>query len=146
MVDVDMAAAPLTLTVTPAYGWVVLVLVASYFLTMYLGVKVGMMRKKIGFPYPKMYSEKDDLFNCYQRAHQNTMEVYPQVMLLMLVGGLHCPCLAAAGGGLWCVSRIVYAHGYYTGKPAARNYGAFGYLGILSLLYCCVSLALSLLL
>jgi len=30
------------------------------------------MRKKTGIKYPTMYSEKDNLFNCYQRAHQNT--------------------------------------------------------------------------
>ena len=37
------------------------------------GIKVGGQRKALGVPYPDMYSEKQPLFNCYQRAHQAHM-------------------------------------------------------------------------
>jgi glutathione S-transferase len=40
-----------------------------------------------------------------------------------------------------CV-RIVYALGYSTGEPKARIKGAFGYLGLLSLLGCAVHTAI----
>ena len=37
---------------------------------LFQGIKVGGQRKALGVPYPDMYSEKQPLFNCYQRAHQ----------------------------------------------------------------------------
>merc|ERR1712212_293590 len=134
-----------TLTLPPEYGYVVLVAAGSYFMNMYLGIRVGQMRKKTGIKYPIMYSDKDMLFNCYQRAHQNTLEVYPATMILLLLGGIHSPLICAAGGALWIASRFVYAHGYYTGEPKNRMYSAFGYLGVLAMLYSTVRLAGSLL-
>ena len=41
-----------------------------------------------------------------------------------------------------CVCRIVYALGYSTGEPKARAKGAFGYLGLLTLLGCAVHTAI----
>ena len=51
----------------PQYGYVVLVAIASIFLLLWQGVKVGQMRKKFNIQYPTMYSADNILFNCYQR-------------------------------------------------------------------------------
>lgn len=127
------------------FGYVILVVVASFFMLMGLGIRVGMARKKFDVKYPAMYSDKDPLFNCIQRAHQNTLEGYPAFLVFLVLGGLKYPTLCALAGALWIVSRVAYAKGYYTGDPAKRNRGAFGYIGLLTLLGCNISLALSLL-
>ena len=51
----------------------------------YLVINVAAARKKYNVPYPNLYkvalSEKDqkeaDAFNSIQRAHQNTLVIYP---------------------------------------------------------------------
>lgn len=55
-----------------------------------------------------MYSDKNQVFNCIQRAHQNTLEVYPQWLVFQTIAALVypvCTCpplrsfwLAAVGG------------------------------------------------
>lgn len=127
------------------YGFVVLVAVASIFLCQYLGICVGMARKKFSVRYPTMYSDKEPIFNCIQRAHQNTLEVYPVFLVLLLIGGLQYPRLVSLCGMLWILARIVYAKGYSTGDPSKRNRGAFGYIGLLTMLGSTVSFALHLL-
>eukprot|EP01027_Heterolobosea_sp_BB2_P000098 GEZU01000154.1.p2 GENE.GEZU01000154.1~~GEZU01000154.1.p2 ORF type:complete len:138 (+),score=46.99 GEZU01000154.1:93-506(+) len=121
------------------YGYVVLTAVASVFLLQYLGIKVGMARKKFNVKYPTMYDDSKPHFNCYQRAHQNTLENYTQFVMLLLLGGLQYPLVATAAGILYIISRVVYAHGYYTGDPDKRNRGAFGYIGLLTLIGCAIA-------
>lgn len=41
--------------------------------------------------YPTMYSEKEQVFNCIQRAHQNTLEVYPQWLVFQTIAALVYP-------------------------------------------------------
>lgn len=41
--------------------------------------------------YPTMYSDKEQLFNCIQRAHQNTLEVYPQWLVFQTIAALVYP-------------------------------------------------------
>lgn len=43
------------------------------------------------FQYPTMYSTKDDVFNCIQRAHQNTLEVYPQWLVFQTIAAIVYP-------------------------------------------------------
>jgi len=137
--------ASVSLSLPSEFGWVVFVCLASVVLLQYLGFKVGAARRKFGVKYPAMYSDKEPVFNCVQRAHQNTLEVYTMFLMLLIFGGLQHPCLSACAGALWLVSRVVYAHGYYTGEPANRNRGAFGYLGLITLLGTTTSFALHLL-
>ena len=82
-----------SLQLDPEYGWVLLAAVATYSIEKWMvsykivirhlfsdktnqrqiefqAIKVGGQRKALGVPYPEMYSEKQPLFNCYQRAHQ----------------------------------------------------------------------------
>lgn len=38
-----------------------------------------------------MYSDKNQMFNCIQRAHQNTLEVYPQWLVFQTIAALVYP-------------------------------------------------------
>ncbi|EDV24809.1 Microsomal glutathione S-transferase 3 [Trichoplax sp. H2] len=127
------------------YGYCVLVAADSVLVLIYLGIRVGRARKEFGVEYPKMYDDSKPIFNCYQRAHQNTLEIYSQFLAMMLLGGLQHPRISAACGALWVVSRLFYAHGYYTGDPAKRMRGAWGGLGLLGCLGCTFSLGLHML-
>jgi len=129
------------------FGLVILTAVTSIFMLIYKSIKVGQARKLYDVPYPIMYStdEKGKVFNCYQRAHQNTLENYPQFLVLLIFGGLQHPVVASVSGMVWITARIMYARGYYTGDPSKRMKGSFGYIGLLTLLGCTISLALHLL-
>ncbi|GFG35760.1 hypothetical protein Cfor_03933 [Coptotermes formosanus] len=112
--------------------------------TLILMYEVGKARKKFNIPYPTMYSPDNNLFNCIQRAHQNTLESYPQFLFLLLLGGLEWPVVSAGAGVVFLASRIVYAQGYYTGDPKKRMRGAFGHLGLFALLGATVRFAVRL--
>nr|QTW43637.1 mGST8 [Eurytemora affinis] len=116
------------------YGYVVLTGVGSIFMAMWKGIRVGQARKKFNVEYPDMYSKDSKVFNCIQRAHQNTLENLPQFLFLLTMGGFSHPHLSAGAGWVWIAGRIVYALGYSTGEPKSRVKGAFGYLGLLTLL------------
>ncbi|KAJ3296565.1 Microsomal glutathione S-transferase 3 [Borealophlyctis nickersoniae] len=142
----------LTITLTPQHGYVVGVALTSVILLRYMGAKVGMMRKKAKVPYPYLYAdrseaEKDPVkktFNCYQRAHQNTLETYPEFLILLATAAIEHPTFAAACGGLWIAGRFFYAQGYYTGDPEKRQRGAFMYFGVFGLLGASVKTAIAL--
>ncbi|MBW8521747.1 MAPEG family protein, partial [Escherichia coli] len=63
-----------TIELQPEYGYCVLVAIGSSIMLVWKGIQVGKKRKELKIHYPTMYSQDNDLFNCYQRAHQNTLE------------------------------------------------------------------------
>ena len=50
----------------PGYGYVLLTVVLTWFLLFWQGFQVGRMRKKYKVEYPTMYSDTEQVFNCYQ--------------------------------------------------------------------------------
>jgi len=117
------------------YGYVVLTATGHAFLNMWLAMNVVQARKKFKVEYPTLYADEEKKeFNCIQRAHQHTLEIYPQFIALLLLGGLQLPILSAGAGVVYLVGRVVAAKGYYTGDPDKRKYGSFGMLGMLVLL------------
>lgn len=134
------ASTPVTITVPAQYGYCIFVAVGSAFVLVWKAIQVGRARKKYNIPYPTMYSPDNVQFNCIQRAHQNTLENYPQFLMLLLLGGLEWPQLSAISGVVYLAGRIAYAQGYYTGDPRNRVRGGFGYVGLLTLLVATVRL------
>ncbi|CAG0918411.1 unnamed protein product [Notodromas monacha] len=102
------------------YGGVILIGAASAIVLSWQSLAVSVMRKKRNVPYPTMYTD-DVLFNCYQRAHQNTLETYPQFLAFLLLSGIHAPKMSIAAGTSWLIGRIVYACGYHTGVKTGRS-------------------------
>jgi len=125
------------------YGYVILVGVASAFMCTWKSLQVGKARKKYKVNYPTMYSPDNDMFNCVQRAHQNTLEVLPQFLMVLLIGGARYPIISSLAGLIWIAGRIAYAKGYYTGDPKKRMKGSFGYIGLFTLLGTTVATALN---
>ncbi|XP_030626649.1 microsomal glutathione S-transferase 3b [Chanos chanos] len=129
----------------PNFGFVILTYLYSWVMLTYLGVNVGSARKKYNVKYPTMYSDKEPVFNCIQRAHQNTLEVYPQWLVFQTIAALVFPTAASVLGVIWVTSRFSYAWGYYTGDPAKRMQGAYGYIGYLGVIILSIYIALQLL-
>jgi len=117
------------------YGWVVLTAIGSVMMVTWKALKVGQARDEYKVPYPLMYSPENNTFNCFQRAHQNTLENYPQFLFLLAVGGLESPYMATIAGWIWIFGRIAYAKGYYTGDPRRRARGTFSIIGMCLLGY-----------
>ncbi len=106
------------------YGYVALVIVATYLVNLWQTLRLRSMRKSLGINFPQMYSDKHPLFNCVQRAHQNTMEYLTFFKPVLLLGGIRHPCLAALFGSVFIFARIIYTLGYWTGNPENRMPGA----------------------
>lgn len=136
----NSVAVPLKLY--PEYGYVLLVICSTLVLHIWQMLQVGKMRKKLKIFYPTMYSDKHPDFNCFQRAHQNTLENVPFLLATLPFAGIRHPCVAAAFGAMWIVARVFYSLGYYTGDPRKRMPGVMAsYAAQWGVIFCVVSTA-----
>jgi len=114
-------------------GWIGFVMIFNGIMLQHLGHKVMEARKLYSVDYPTMYATKENknsaIFNCYQRAHQNTLEIQPTFLVFTYFAAQRFPLITAISSSLVIISRFLYASGYYTGNPASRSRGHFGYLG-----------------
>lgn len=106
-------------------AWATLAVLGVYFLTW---VEAARARMRYGVPAPSM--DGPEAFLRRHRVHMNTLEQLPLVLGPLWLCALWLGDLwAAAGGLLWCASRIWYAVGYY--RDPARREGGF-ILGMLA--------------
>ncbi|KAI0363743.1 membrane-associated proteins in eicosanoid and glutathione metabolism [Pilatotrama ljubarskyi] len=116
--------------------------VSTFYLLAWQSFRVGRARKQAAIEYPQVYADKVEaaarkeaqVFNCTQRAHQNTLEQLPIILGSTVIGGLTYPVLAASLCGLWTFARIFYTIGYSTGDPKKRNMGGAAIVSSLSML------------
>ncbi|KAI0714978.1 membrane-associated proteins in eicosanoid and glutathione metabolism [Earliella scabrosa] len=115
------------------YVYPVAAVLSSVYVLVWQTIKVGGARRRAKIEYPQVYAEKAEaavnkdalVFNCTQRAHQNTLEVWPLITSTTLIAGLTQPVVAASLCGTWVFCRILYTIGYSTGEPKKRNlYGS----------------------
>merc|ERR1711997_1100212 len=110
---------------TPAFGYVLLVVVLTWILSFWQGMMVGRARKLYKVEYPAMYSDTEEVFNCYQRVHQNTLERVTVFLVMLIAAGLFNAKMAATFGFIWIAARVIYSIGYYSGIPKNRIVGSF---------------------
>merc|ERR1740129_418069 len=125
-----------------AYGYVVLAHGLSWISNFYLVFNVVKARQKYGVKYPALYAPEShpnaEEFNSVQRAHQNTLENWAPVQLLMAFNGILHPKFAAACGAIWAVGRIIYGRGYAKNGPKGRMAGGLiSHLGDFPLIIGC---------
>jgi len=130
-----------TVTLPNNYQYVGAALFSTVWLLAGQAHLVGKYRKRASIQYPQLYAEKAEaaaskdahLFNCAQRAHQNTLENIPMVFASTIITGIHFPTYAASACALWTLSRIFYTRGYVTGDPKKRVSVMYG-VGSVSIL------------
>merc|ERR1712224_655796 len=133
-----------------AFGYVVLAHALSWVSNFYLMFNVVMARKKYGVKYPALYAPESHPnakeFNSVQRAHQNTLENWGPVQILMAFNGIMHPKFAAACGTLWAAGRVIYGYGYATKGPEGRKLGGMvSHLGDFPLVIGCFVTAVKML-
>ena len=130
----------LTITLSREHGYAAGVALSSWVLLQYMGVNVMKARKRYNVEYPALYAPDSHpnakAFNCVQRGHQNTLENYPQFLLMLGLGSIQYPLVSSIGGAVWLLGRLAYFQGYATGQPDKRQYGAFGYIGFFTMMGC----------
>ncbi|CAG8433634.1 1202_t:CDS:2 [Ambispora gerdemannii] len=142
-----------TIEIPEAYGYVVMTGALSVLVTTFLGIQVTLYRNEAKVPLPFLYAEKSEvekdekkmIFNCYQRAHQNSLETQPQVLFMLAMTGLKYPLFASGVGLVWVIGRIFFASGYQTGRPANRSRGGFGHFAYFTLIGSTIVTAFSIL-
>merc|ERR1711936_893691 len=106
------------------FGYVLLVAFATYMVAFIQGFLVGKAREKYKVELPTMYSDTEQMFNCYQRVHQNTLERVPLFLAILLLAALFNSIIAAVIGAIWVAGRVIYSIGYYSGVPNNRIVGS----------------------
>ena len=106
------------------FGYVLLVVFATYMVAFIQGFLVGKAREKYKVELPTMYSDTEQMFNCYQRVHQNTLERVPLFLAILLLAALFNSIIAAVIGAIWVAGRVIYSIGYYSGVPNNRIVGS----------------------
>ncbi|KAI0796324.1 membrane-associated proteins in eicosanoid and glutathione metabolism, partial [Irpex lacteus] len=107
------------------YSYLLASVASTFWLTFWQSFRVGRARKAAGIPYPQAYAEaavavksqEAQIFNCTQRAHQNTLEWLPQLYASAFIVGLKYPIPAAIGVASWTFGRVLYTIGYSSGDP-----------------------------
>ncbi|KAJ7165018.1 hypothetical protein C8R46DRAFT_666672 [Mycena filopes] len=102
---------------------------STVYLLFYQIRNVSKYRRLAGVEYPRAYADKEEmkanqnavLFNCAQRAHQNTLENLPMLYSTTLITSLEFPHAAAAALAAWTLTRVAYTMGYVTGDPKKRT-------------------------
>ena len=116
-----------TLEISTSIGYAAAVVVGSQMASWFGAVKVMQARKQYGISYPTLYSTgksaEDTMFNCAQRAHQNTLESLPIVNFMTLTSALVYPRAAALFGFTWVLGRFLYIQGYSANGPDGRKLG-----------------------
>ncbi|TFK36911.1 hypothetical protein BDQ12DRAFT_686077 [Crucibulum laeve] len=134
----------LAVAIPEGYQYVGAALLSTAWLLLGQGVVVSRFRGRAGVQYPQLYAEKSEadskkeayLFNCAQRAHQNTLENIPIIFITTIISGLKFPVLSAAACAYWTLARISYTRGYVTGDPKKRGTTLYrlSYIGLLGLI------------
>lgn len=131
-----------TIHVPAGFSWVAAALLSIVPVLQYQVVTVARARVKSGIKYPQAYASKEEqeaskdalIFNCVQRAHQNTLENLPIIVMTTVISAIRYPTYAAIGCGMWSFLRIVYTMGYSTGIPRRRGLGSLSSLSLQTLL------------
>ncbi|KAJ7757075.1 hypothetical protein B0H16DRAFT_1537943 [Mycena metata] len=109
-------------------GYVAGAILSTVFLFVYQIRLTSKWRRISGIEYPRAYADKEEMnanpnavvFNCAQRAHQNTIENIIAIYPMTLITSIKHPYITAAAVGLWTLSRLSYTRGYVTGDPQKR--------------------------
>ncbi|CAF1344222.1 unnamed protein product [Adineta steineri] len=131
-----------TFVLSREHGYAAGVALSSWVVLQYMGVNVMKARKRFNVDYPALYASdshpQSKAFNCVQRGHQNTLENYPQFLLMLGLGSIQYPLISSIGGAIWLIGRLVYFQGYASGQPEKRQYGAFQYIGMFAMMGCAI--------
>ncbi|KAF8914803.1 hypothetical protein CPB85DRAFT_1251966 [Mucidula mucida] len=133
----------ITLVVSDEYKWVALALFSTQIMLAAQSIVVGRKRKLAKIKYPQLYAEKAEaeasrdayVFNCAQRAHQNTLEFMMPVVTATILTSVHYPIAAAVGCGMFVVGRGFYTRGYLADPDSrVKSGGWISYLALNGLL------------
>ncbi|KAL4388772.1 hypothetical protein GQ457_09G022710 [Hibiscus cannabinus] len=95
-------------------------------------------RGKSGIRKPKVYT--------IEGGHQNSLEMMPMFLVLLILGGMGHACVYVALRLLYTISRYFNFNGYATGDPNNRlPLGRFGFVTLFGLMICTVSFGINLL-